>query len=391
MSEKGGTLYYPGFDYLRIILAITVAVGHAGIPLWVNSGNLAVQIFFAMSGWLIGGILLRSTPQDLPRFYFNRAARIWIPYFVAIALLMAASLLKEPITAKWHEFFFYKITFVYDFFGPPQLDLFKDQMPLDGTGNHFWSITAEEQFYLLAPFLITVMPPRIGRSIYFWVILAVIANLTLYWNYFGAISLGVLAAVIRHRIGDWHATIVAKMVLAVTGAALLAATYFGYLEYRMGAPLFSLCLVLLLAQPGAHSPAAVFVGGVSYPMYLNHWIGVFIANAGFGVIGLRGTLLCQLSGVVLSLAASALLYVLVDLQVRKNRDRYFTVLRGKTAAATGFALVAIGLAGGLIFALDQPSDPSRALSSKRHSLILIYRQMIVGDIVTGLLREGGGH
>lgn len=328
------------------MLAATVAIGHAGIPLWDNSGNLAVQIFFAMSGWLIGGILLRSTPQDIPRFYFNRAARIWIPYFAAIILLMAASLLKEPITAKWLEFFFYVSTFVYDFFGAG-----KSGWPLDGTGNHFWSITAEEQFYLLAPFLITVMPQRIGRSIWFWVILAAIANLTLYWNYFGSISLGVLAAVVRHRAGDWHNATVAKAALAVAGAALLAVTYFGLLDYRIGAPLFSVCPVLFLAQPGKHSPIAAFVGGVSYPMYLNHWIGVFIANAAFGYIGLKGSLPCQISGVVLSLAVSALLYVLVDRQVQRNRDRYFTVLRGKIAAAVGFALVAMGLTGGLILGL----------------------------------------
>ena len=87
-------VYYPSFDYLRIMLATTVAVGHSGIPLWENSGNLSVQIFFALSGWLIGGILLISTPEYIPRFYFNRAARIWIPYFVAIVLLMLASLVK---------------------------------------------------------------------------------------------------------------------------------------------------------------------------------------------------------------------------------------------------------------------------------------------------------
>lgn len=351
MSKTHGTQYYPAFDYLRIVLATTVAVGHAGIPLWENSGNLAVQIFFAMSGWLIGGILLRSTPQDLPRFYFNRAARIWIPYFVAIMLLMAASLLKEPVTAKWLEFFFYKITFVYDFFGPPQLDQSQNDMPLDGTGHHFWSIAAEEQFYLFAPFLIAVIPSRIGRSIWFWVMLAMAANVSIYWNYFGAISLGVLAAVVRFRAGDWHALPVAKAALAIMAVILVATTYFGPLDYRIGAPLFSLCVVLLLAQPGEHSPVAAFVGGVSYPMYLNHWIGVFIANAAFGAIGQRGSLLCQISGVILSLAISAVLFVVVDLKVRLNRDRYYSAVRGKIAAITGFTLVAIGMAGGILFML----------------------------------------
>src|ERR1700716_2375918 len=153
--------YYPAFDYLRITLAMVVAVGHSGIPMWDAAGNYAVQVFFALSGWLIGGILLRSSPSDFPTFYFNRAARIWIPYFIAIILLIGASLLKEGITSKWLEIFFFGVTFFYNFFGPPQLASSVMAMPLQGTGNHFWSICAEEQFYLLAPFLIAI-PGGIG-------------------------------------------------------------------------------------------------------------------------------------------------------------------------------------------------------------------------------------
>src|SRR5882762_8097202 len=122
--------YYPAFDYLRIVLASVVAIGHSGISIWEQSGNYAVQVFFALSGWLIGGILLRSTPATLPRFYFNRAARIWIPYLVAIVLLATASVLKDRITPKWLEIFFYDLTFVYNFFGSPQLDALKGAMPL---------------------------------------------------------------------------------------------------------------------------------------------------------------------------------------------------------------------------------------------------------------------
>src|ERR1019366_7835062 len=126
---------------------------HSGAHVWEQSGNYAGQVFFALSGWLIGGILVRSTLVDLPRFYFNRAARIWVPYLVAIMLLVSASLLKDRTTLKGFEFVFYDVTFVYNFFGPPQRAASASLMPLDGTGNHFWSICAEEQFYLVAPFL----------------------------------------------------------------------------------------------------------------------------------------------------------------------------------------------------------------------------------------------
>jgi hypothetical protein len=88
--------YYPSFDYLRFALAVVVVVGHCyQDQLWLRTGDLAVRIFFALSGWLIGGILLRATRDDLPRFYFNRATRIWIPYFAAIVLLFGLSAIRE--------------------------------------------------------------------------------------------------------------------------------------------------------------------------------------------------------------------------------------------------------------------------------------------------------
>ena len=73
-----------------------------------------------MSRWLIGGILLRTPRRELPRFYFNRALRIWCPYVLALALLLAASALHDPITGKWTEFAFYKASFTYNLFGLQQ-------------------------------------------------------------------------------------------------------------------------------------------------------------------------------------------------------------------------------------------------------------------------------
>jgi peptidoglycan/LPS O-acetylase OafA/YrhL len=154
---------------------------------------------------------LESELKNLPRFYFNRGARIWIPYFFAILLLIMVSSLKEPITAKWLEFVFYKVTFVYNLFGPQQLEQFRDAMPLQGTGNHFWSICSEEQFYLLAPVLLILVP--FGRTIWFWCLIAGGLLFSPYWNSFSAISLGVLATVLRFHVGDWHTTSVARVAL----------------------------------------------------------------------------------------------------------------------------------------------------------------------------------
>lgn len=348
MGPASELKYYPAFDYLRIILAFAVAAGHAGIHGWDQSGNFAVQVFFAMSGWLIGAILLNSSLKDLARFYFNRAARIWIPYFLTIFLLVVVSLMKEPITRKWVEIFFYDLTFTYNFFGPPQLAEFMSQMPLEGTGNHLWSICAEEQFYLVSPLLL-VLGGSIGRSIWLWVPIAAGVLASRYSLYFGAISLGVLCAISRLTWGDWQSSRIARAVVLVLAVATFTVTASAWLPYDAVAPFAAIFIVLACAQYGASTPFRQWVGGISYPLYLNHWIGIFVANALLGRIGLRGTTTGSIVAIIFAVAIAALLYALVDRQVMAHRHRYFTEQRGRLLAALGFTLIAIGFIGAYFY------------------------------------------
>jgi peptidoglycan/LPS O-acetylase OafA/YrhL len=342
--------YFPAFDGLRIVLAIIVAIAHSGFSIWGHAADFAVQVFFALSGWLIGGILLRSATDDLPRFYFNRAARIWLPYAVAVALLVSVSVFKDHISLKWGEFVFYYLTFVYNLFGPPQLATALEQMPLSGTGNHFWSICAEEQFYLLAPLLIT-MSGKFGRSILFWCLICVAALGSPFWGYYGSISLGVLAAVLRSKTGDWHTSKVAVTVLVPVVALSFIATYTAFFAYRVGAPLTAIVAVLLLAHPGPSSSLFSFLGGISFPLYLNHWIATFAVNAAISELGFQRSALSQALSVTLGVLLAAVFYICIDRAIKRNRDRYFTRFRGTALALCGFALVSIGMFGGLLILL----------------------------------------
>lgn len=339
----GHAIYFPLFDYLRIVLATAVAVAHSGLPVWSYLGPFSVQIFFALSGWLIGGILLHSTRADIPRFYFNRAARIWIPYVVAIGLLVVASLLKETPTAKWFEFVVYYVTFVYNFFGPPQLENYRSMMPLDGTGNHFWSICAEEQFYLVAPVLLTMLPRFIGRSVWTWLGIAVLVYFSPVAYNFGAITLGVLAAVTRERFGDWHLKPVAT--LGLIGLLLTSMSFLlgGHPATTVLAGFAAISTVLLLARRGTPTTIGTLLGGISYPLYLNHWIGAFVANALAKPIGLRDSVVPKIASIPVALAIATILYICIDQVIMKRRAAFFTKFRGKTVAATGYLLVIIGL------------------------------------------------
>lgn len=337
------TVYFPRFDWLRITLAMAVLLAHARVFAWEHAGNLAVQVFFALSGWLIGGLLLHTSPADLARFWFNRATRIWIPYAAAAALLLGLAAFRDTITRKWLEFVFYKVTFTYNVFGTGQLARMAE-MPLQGTASHFWSICAEEQFYLACPLLLVLAPRRIGRSPLVWGLLSAVAVAL---NLYGSITLGVLAAILRNRWGAWYLRPAARLAIAAVG--VLACTALPSEHYYRVVPFFSLAVVLLLATEGPKSALGAFLGGVSYPLYLNHWTGLFVAHA----LEKRGFLAAQwltvAVAVVVSMSHAAGMYWAIDRQVMARRSGWFTPARGWALTAAGFGLVSLGVAGGLLF------------------------------------------
>ncbi len=344
--------YYPYFDWLRFVLACTVMLYHFGfLNFWHQSGNFAVQVFFALSGWLIGGILLDTTRAELPRFYFNRVIRIWAPYYLALVFLVVASLLREPVTAKWLEFVAYKATFVWNLFGTQQLAQFRDAMPLKATGNHFWSVNAEEQFYLLAPWLLVLAVPRIGRHPVTWIVVATAACV---FDVYGAIALGVLAAVWHRRFPNFHAGPIAKLAcLAVI--ATCAAGFADSASYVRLAPVAAVAIVLLLAIEGRRTPAGALVGGLSYPLYLNHWIGGFVATVLLMPIGLGHTRNVQLPlGIVLNLGLAAALYWFIDRRLLARRAQWATLGRDRLAMGASYALVVTGLAVGIVLTRFTP-------------------------------------
>lgn len=338
-------LYYPAFDWLRGILAATVMLSHDRVLAWSHAGAFSVQVFFALSGWLIGGILLRTTAADLPRFYFNRAVRIWVPYYIALALLASASLLRDPVTSKWLEFMTYKVLMVYNRYGPPQLASFHAEMPLKGTGHHFWSVNAEEQFYLLAPVLLVLAARRWGREPLLWAALAVIV--TLVYQAYAAIVLGVFAAVLVRRYGDLHLTMAARLLLALVCAL---SAFSMRTSYSTAAPVCAVSIVLLLAVPGPRSPIGVLIGGLSYPLYLNHWIGVFVANALLGPFALRNSPPRQVLAVILNVAIAAALYWWIDRRLVAKRAELFAERRGLVVTSVAYAMVLAGIAFGTLIA-----------------------------------------
>lgn len=345
-SENAKLEYYPLFDWLRFVLASIVALVHAGVINWHYAGGLAVSVFFSLSGWLIGGILLKTRQNELPRFFFNRATRIWIPYFAAMIALYSLSALRDPLTIRWLEFLFYDLTFTHNWFSllPDPLTALAE-MPLRGTGNHFWSIAVEEQFYLAAPSLIIFL--RFGKNPVFWGVVASV--LCLIQPYFAAIALGVFAMTLRNRFGEWYfkpAAIAALIVLLlVSGVAMMT-----YWQVERMAPFFSIAIVLLAARPGQRNQIGMFFGAVSYPLYLNHWIGLFILHGLAKRLSFMPPLVEGLLGYAVGVVAGILAYLLIDKQIMERRNSWFSPQRGGILRLIAYGSVVTGFAVGIILA-----------------------------------------
>jgi peptidoglycan/LPS O-acetylase OafA/YrhL len=336
--------YYPWFDWLRLSLACIVLFGHEGLIEWRDAGNFAVQVFFALSGWLIGGQLVTLPRQQLPRFYFNRALRIWGPYFLAVSIIVATSAAHEHITAKWVEIVFYDFTSVFNLFGQPQVAQYQRLMPLDGTGGHFWSVNAEEQFYLLAPLILVLLPARYGRRVVTWVCIALALWMA---KWYASVAFGVLAAILAKRYGEFYTHRLSRIASGLIIAASIAG-FVKHADYNLIAPLCAVSLVLLLAIRGKRHPGGALAGGISYPLYLNAWIAVFIVNAVFKHFRLHSVALHETLVLILSILLAALLYWSFDRQLLARRNQLYSPRIAYVTVFVAYVAAALGIAGGLI-------------------------------------------
>ncbi len=147
----------PGLDFLRALAIIIVVIYHAGImgfpwPGRVHRwGWIGVDLFFVLSGYLIGGQLLAPLAQDrhvhLGRFFARRALRILPAYLVVLAIYF--------FLPSWRE---------YPDMAQP---LWKFLLSLQnialhgGTAfSHAWSLAVEDQFYLALPFTLLLLNRR---------------------------------------------------------------------------------------------------------------------------------------------------------------------------------------------------------------------------------------
>ena len=130
--------YVSGLTYYNALLRVPV----------LRNGAFGVFVFFGISGFLITTLLLREQLKygriSLRDFYIRRTLRIWPLYYVVLALYVVLVRALQHGTGRDHVFFHYLpgyLTFTYTWFAGWQASA--------AIFNFAWSLSVEEQFYLL--------------------------------------------------------------------------------------------------------------------------------------------------------------------------------------------------------------------------------------------------
>lgn len=278
--------YVPGLDGIRALAVLAVLGYHLGLP-HLSGGLLGVGVFFTLSGFLITRILLSSWDRtgtlELRRFWLHRARRL-LP---ALALVLVVVLLGTALTdrgalaERWGETWSaaaYVANWHTIAAGASYFERFVGPGPLD----HLWSLSVEEQFYLLWPLVLLVALRGFGaRRRHLVILTAVLAAVSFLLlmvvsspgfdhtrayegtdTRAGGVLVGALLAVVWERIAatahlpDTRAAANAAGIVGLLGIGWLVVSTDDYSMqlYSYGLLLLSLCsaaLIAAVALPGS--------------------------------------------------------------------------------------------------------------------------------------------
>ncbi|PRY69186.1 peptidoglycan/LPS O-acetylase OafA/YrhL [Glaciihabitans tibetensis] len=313
--------FRPDLQGLRAIAVVAVVLEH--VLRTPTGGFVGVDIFFVLSGFLITDLLLREYEVtgrvSMSRFYARRIRRI-LPSAVAVlaATAVAANFLFNKATALstfWDAgyAFFFAANWHFADSGTDYFTTAGSASPL----QHYWSLAVEEQFYLLWPWILiaglaiatalfrTSPRKRSVPRLFVGVVMAVIVAAS-FWHalletaasptiaYFSTftraweLGAGALLAVAAPLFLRWPAAlraVVAWIGLAgIVAAIVLIDTSLPFPGPTAAIPVAATLLVIAAGIGGPQrslvlltNPVSVYVGNISYSLYLWHFpISVFL-------------------------------------------------------------------------------------------------------------------
>lgn len=373
--------YRPDIDGLRAIAVLLVVVFHFNLIPEGKSGFMGVDVFYVISGYLITAILIRQLDAgtfSFSSFYLHRVRRLAPALFAVLGLVMLAGwvllfpagfvdLSKQVLASQLY------VANIYYWRSINYFGLQADNVYL----LHTWSLAVEEQFYLVFPLVIFLIY-RYWRS-WLWPILSFGFAASFALNLWFVSSkpeatfyllptrawemlAGSLAYWVASRFNgsrgrnDW---------LGKVGLVLIAVGVVAFSEEMAFPGVFALLPVIgaaLVLIGGSGHPTAissllsmtpvVYVGRISYTLYLVHWpVNVFAHQ----VFALEYTILARTVMFAISVVLSMAIFHLIEQPVRSGR---FRLLHG-SGIAWGYLVGLAATVGVALFILFMHGLPQR--------------------------------
>jgi peptidoglycan/LPS O-acetylase OafA/YrhL len=372
-SSSQHTHYRPDIDGLRAVAVLGV-VGFHAFPRWVHSGFVGVDVFFVISGYLISSIIynaLRVGRFSYMEFYVRRIRRI----FPALLVVLAASVVFGWLLLLPDE---YKqlgrevaaaAGFAANFLFWGQSGYFDTQAAVKPL-LHLWSLGIEEQFYLIWPLLVAFLYRR-TRRVAIWIALLMCGSFVVnalgiqdhtsamfylptsrFWELLSGALLAYWAT-FATASGSHRDARTNKTVLAWCGVLLLVVSATQINEHSDFPGYWALLPVggtlCLIASSGSWvnrvvlgQRAVVFIGLISYPLYLWHWVLLAMLKMS-EYDGAEAPRTPRIIAVLLSVALAWATYELVEKPIRFGKS---TAARSLWKPATLVAsMVLVGIVG----------------------------------------------
>jgi len=355
-------------DGLRALAVVPIVLFHAGF-LWISGGFVGVDVFFVISGYLITKILLKEMEEgtySVAKFYQRRILRI---FPALVALLLVVSVLGYfflfPTEFKEYGQSMYSAALFYS-----NIFFWRKSGYFAGASEHkallhTWSLAVEEQFYLFFPLLLSLVAKFFKQQYRLAIAVVVVVSfaLSVYWvrhnpnAAFYLLPTRVWELGLGSLVAATPLTNVGKSVrngLSFVGLALLAYAMFA-LTTAMPFPGINAvypCLgAALLIAFGEDtmvgnllgSKPLVWIGLISYSLYLWHWPLLVFARLQYGDELSVGV---AIGAILAATVAAVISYRFVEQPFRTRKFRQLSsgpILRWGVASIVGLAAMGFGI------------------------------------------------
>ena len=385
---EGRSGFRPDVEGLRAFAVLSVLVYHLH-PGWLPGGFAGVDVFFVISGFLITthltGEATRTGSVSLVRFFGRRILRLLPASTLVVVVAAVASFVMAP-RFVWRQFGLdsmaagsYSLNWAL---AARSVDyLAEDTLP--SPVQHYWSLSVEEQFYLVWPLVLLAtlalvrrraFPPLRAMALGAGVIavgsfgaavLAVRAGqpsayfttTTRLWELALGALLAFLVPWLRGRLPGRVRTGLAAVAVVGLVASVVVLTGRGWPAWPALLPTLSAALLVLagdeptpLARVVGH-PVLAWVGGLSYSLYLWHWAVITLAHQRWSTFDLPQTAFLAATSFVLAWLSQRLVEDPLRFSpwFRARRSRPFVL-------AAACLVLSVGAGGALVLA-----GPSRSL------------------------------